>query len=349
VPFENTDRLTEVVIKLVVSGGLLALAVSLLGFRRGLAKHQALQAIGWVLAVSAPVILLAAVARFDHAADTTEEVVAYLVALILPLALAGSGVALIKRGRRGALAMAGADTSDTRPPVLYLRPFDADARTARVRIRQDAGSLSFNTRTEEELLVHVLNEIGPCVAVGRPGESLPPLGFRRRYVDDDVAWQEAVLEVMCEARLVVLMGGSSPGYAWEVGKAWELVAPQRLLFLVPANPAEREKFFEVLERAVPAVDRRVPEDAVLPARAFKAILYFDADRAAHYAPAEIPSHFRRTLWPSIAPALKMALRPVYRQLAVAWSPPPLVLSRMLYDGMLAVAATFFILVLLRMV
>ena len=51
-------------------------------------------------------------------------------------------------------------------PVLYLRSFEDDQRASRLKGRL----------TEEEHLASVLSQIGPFVAVGRPGEALPTVG-----------------------------------------------------------------------------------------------------------------------------------------------------------------------------
>ena len=181
------------------------------------------------------------------------------------------------------------------------------------------------------------------MAIGRPGEKLPQLGFGRLYVSDE-KWQETVLQFMRSAQLVVIMGGSSRNYAWEVGKALELVEPHRLLFLIPSDADELVRFHQSLAQTIRGFDRQIPDSAMFPAQTFKAILYFDRNRAPHYARVETPSHFRKALTADIRPALKMSLRPVYEQLGVKWSLPPLVLSRILYAGAVAVCAIFFILV-----
>jgi hypothetical protein len=47
------------------------------------------------------------------------------------------------------------------------------------------------TLTEEEQLAMVMNEIGPFIAIGRPGEQWPELGAARMYVGDD-EWQATI-------------------------------------------------------------------------------------------------------------------------------------------------------------
>jgi hypothetical protein len=151
--------------------------------------------------------------------------------------------------------------------------------------------------------------------------------------------------ILHRAQLVVIMGGSSRHYSWEVRKALELVEPQRLLFLIPSDAKELVKFHQALGQTIQGFDRQIPNKAIFPAQTFKAILYFEPNGTPHYALAETPSHFRKALTTDIRPILKMSLRPVYEQLAVKWGPPPLVLSRILYESTVAVSAIFLILVI----
>ncbi len=66
---------------------------------------------------------------------------------------------------------------DPRPPVLYLRSFHTDAKAAttvkepRIPFTPQLGIGGLGT--EEEQLAMVLDRIGPCVAIGQPGELLP--------------------------------------------------------------------------------------------------------------------------------------------------------------------------------
>ena len=85
----------------------------------------------------------------------------------------------------------------TRPPVLYLRSFQDDTTAA--AYTKGSGMLSLllpfasrmTTLTEEEQLAMVMNEIGPFIAIGRPGEQWPELGAARMYVGDD-EWQATI-------------------------------------------------------------------------------------------------------------------------------------------------------------
>ena len=89
--------------------------------------------------------------------------------------------------------------------MLYLQSFEDDERGARMK-----GSL-----TEEEHLANVLSQIGPFLAIGRPGERLPEVGASRIYVGDE-DWQSEVRELLGTARLVIIRTGRTMGLGWGI-------------------------------------------------------------------------------------------------------------------------------------
>jgi hypothetical protein len=111
-------------------------------------------------------------------------------------------------------------SKDPRPPVLYLRSFQDDPIAAQGELHYSIpgphGSqpLSLVAETEEEQLAQVMNEIGPFVALGRPGEMLPEIGAARTYTSND-EWQSKVLNLMGQAKLVVLRAGDTSSFLWE--------------------------------------------------------------------------------------------------------------------------------------
>ena len=70
------------------------------------------------------------------------------------------------------------------------------------------------------------------MAIGKPGEKLPPLGAARMYTTDD-QWQQKVLEFLDKAQLIVVILSFTPSVAWEI----EQVTADRLLpktvFIIP--------------------------------------------------------------------------------------------------------------------
>ena len=109
---------------------------------------------------------------------------------------------------------------DPRAPVVYLRAFTDDGQMvvpyAHWRQRLFGGVISSLTLTSaEQELAFILNRIGPVIAIGKPGESLPELGAARMYVEHD-SWQRTVLEKLDQAALAIVRVGASPGVLWEL-------------------------------------------------------------------------------------------------------------------------------------
>ena len=128
---------------------------------------------------------------------------------------------------------------DTRPSIVLLRSFDAD----KVKIRRQAFSkapikylTSPGTPTLEELVSRALEPFGPIVAIGRPGEAIPPLGFSRLWVPDD-KWKEVVDECAHDCQLVVMIMSpirdDDQGLAWELARLAQSDRPEQIVILAP--------------------------------------------------------------------------------------------------------------------
>lgn len=122
--------------------------------------------------------------------------------------------------------------NDKRPPVIYLRSFANEKHVSDV----------------EQSFSKMFETVGPFVAIGAPGERLPPLGAARLYLEDD-NWQAKVAEFLQRAKLVLIYGGETPGLGWEVGKVRELLHPSRAVVMVPNDKSGYEKFRETAQRA----------------------------------------------------------------------------------------------------
>jgi hypothetical protein len=112
---------------------------------------------------------------------------------------------------------------DPREPVLFLRQFGDDG----VR-HQDS------MRTLEERIVRALGAIGPVVAIGRPGDHLPPPGAARIYLPNE-AWQAEVSAFIDRSAFIALQTGDTPGIRWEVGQVVSRVRPSRLILVLPMD------------------------------------------------------------------------------------------------------------------
>lgn len=128
---------------------------------------------------------------------------------------------------------------DTRKPVLYLRSFlsDTDQSLLHRELFTSGGS-------PEEELVNLCQKVGPCIALGKPGEKIPSLGAARLYVEDE-KWQETIVDYLQKSQLVVLRVGSTEGLIWEINTIIETLNPQKLLlFLAEKKATIRKKIYE---------------------------------------------------------------------------------------------------------
>ena len=170
-------------------------------------------------------------------------IVLYAGLIVVSAVMLWVGRNATRRGRRHLQASAEElRASDPRPPVLYLRSFEADDVMAASRGLGDSA---------EEALVAALTVIGPVVALGEPGEKLPPLGAARAYTAND-RWQLHISDWASEASQIVLLAGHTPSFWWEVRHLAASNALHKAVFLLPGGAAYatfRERFM----REVPGV------------------------------------------------------------------------------------------------
>lgn len=117
-----------------------------------------------------------------------------------------------------------ARAADRRPPVLLLRSFADD------RIAVAASLLAADTF--EEVVEACLARYGPVIAVGEPGEEAPPTGASRTYLPHE-SWRQTVARLIGEARLVVLIAGTSSGFGWELREVVRRDVLDKTLILFP--------------------------------------------------------------------------------------------------------------------
>lgn len=202
------------------------------------------------------------------------------LALLGTVAIFGGGVLLV-RGRR--LRARGAEyelATDERPPILYLRPFEADRASAgmslrsRTRVRARLSGLA-PRRYEQDLAV-VLDDVAPFVTIGDPTERLPQLGAARLYADDD-EWRATVEDLLARGGTVILHAGDSPGLGWEVERILALGQPERVILSLPlTDPRQKrsreERYADFRSRFGEAFPCGLPEGA-----GDTRFVFFDAD------------------------------------------------------------------------
>lgn len=143
--------------------------------------------------------------------------------------------------------------ADERAPVLFLRSFSDDHIQLRSRRKPMLWPLATRRMgaedTFEEALTMVVTEIGPVIAIGRPGETTARVGAAREYVSDD-AWQERVNELIYQAALIVVLIGNTQGLAWEAARLLSPSSRDKVLFVVPptTNAIAQERWQSMRQR-----------------------------------------------------------------------------------------------------
>ncbi len=97
---------------------------------------------------------------------------------------------------------------DDRPPILYLRSFRMDARTARA---EGAAELESDL---EVLLSTSLKSVGPFVAVGAEQAAAESRFVRVPALDD--SWKETVKKLIEDSAYVLLVPENTEGTSWEM-------------------------------------------------------------------------------------------------------------------------------------
>lgn len=137
---------------------------------------------------------------------------------------------------------------DSRPPVVYLRPFRADEQSIETSPRGEReGGIGDHwlgaQASHEDRISSALAAIGPFVAVGKPGEWLTHAGGAARVYLSDDNWKAVVESLVHRAAAVVLKPEATEGTLWEVNLVSRNVDLERVLLIVP-NPKLRPFGFE---------------------------------------------------------------------------------------------------------
>lgn len=143
--------------------------------------------------------------------------------------------ALTKAKRLAALSVAKSRSFDARSPVLLLRSFRDDMTPLGRTTDSRAWMRSIIHRhyfTLEEAAEDELSSYGPVIAIGRPGETLPPAGAAREYVSNE-AWRGRIKAFIAEARLIVVILGGGDGLEFEYRALAELQALPRVIVVFP--------------------------------------------------------------------------------------------------------------------
>jgi hypothetical protein len=192
-----------------------------------------------------------------------------VVLLCLALVAVGFGGWLFRAGRRIAQEPARSRVAvDHRPPVVLLRSFAADGRVAeKAYSRQQSlvGWLLGRASFEQELS-NIMENLGPTVALGRPGEVLPTFGFAREYVAND-AWRQVLNDYLDRCSWAVfLLYEITSNLAYEVELVLKSGPKTRVLLVPPPRKFRTTQWYEkygALAKSVLQLPEIAPETAAV--------------------------------------------------------------------------------------
>jgi hypothetical protein len=136
--------------------------------------------------------------------------------------------------------------------ALFLRPFYVTGKLkVDVLIPIYSGQpapTTYQTLTFhlEETINAAFKKVMPIVALGKPGEVH---GVGRILVDEST-WKPAASDLMRRASLIICIPSSHPGTVWELDEIVKNSYLSKVVFLMPPDPADPEKFFSIKWRAM---------------------------------------------------------------------------------------------------
>lgn len=168
---------------------------------------------------------------------------------------------------------------DSRPPILYLRSFEAEntkATTLRrfeyirkpkagfylaARYPKESDMMSFlrkslareykmkllnssrSVHDEQAIFTEYFSDIGPYIAISRPGESFRnmDIGSAKLFMSND-DWRSKVKQLIEAAVVIVIEAAESKGLAWEMREVVRCIQPERVLLVLPRNEADYYEF-----------------------------------------------------------------------------------------------------------
>ncbi len=237
--------------------------------------------------------------------------------LLSPTILA-SAYMILKGRKLRSQAIAQLVRSDTRPAVIYLRSFSSDTPDWFEITKGFLGGISTLLSSPEEDLAEAVTDIGPAITVGKPGEFLPTPGAARVYIKEEI-WHDAVEERLLASQLIILRAGNSPGLWWELAQCVSHVRPERFLILVQRMP--RAKYNEFAARVRADLKLNIPSiSSTFGWPIVSGIIAFQRNWEPCFLPLKAPI-FRTSVNRPLRDSFRYALKPVYANLGVRWTPP----------------------------
>ncbi len=138
--------------------------------------------------------------------------------------------------------------TDSRKPILYLRPFHEDRRSLPRPSNSPLFrmfSLGEGKVTLDALLLEDGVSYGPVFAIGDPRDHLSPYGPPRHYVEGQ-DWQTVVSDYLKQASVIFVFVDATPGMEWELKEIQRLGKVGICCFLTSPN-ADKAKARDMLQ------------------------------------------------------------------------------------------------------
>ncbi len=274
-----------------------------------------LQTLGWLAVVlGAGCLLFVGWAhRFPPGLEPGLAVIVCIA--VAGFALVGAGAYAYTLGK--SLRAVSADellSRDRRPPVLYLC---STAGSREIPGFMDKAPVCLVT--EEEQLAEVLNKIGPCVALGSPGQKAHPLGMGGESASGE-EWQRRAADYVDKSRLIVIRAGATGGAEWAIERTFATAAPQKIIIIVPEDKEAMQAFCGLANGLLP---RPIPEIGTASWSNSKVSGYvcFSSDWTPHYVQLRFPGILRATYKPLVV-SLYREMGPVYDGLGMPYTRLP---------------------------
>ena len=219
------------------------------------------------------------------------------------------------------------------PFVLLIRSFRHDSSTLFSGYNE---SMTF-----EKVLIAHLDHVGRFVAVGRPGEALPPAGAIRLYFPDH-EWRDRIRQLMARASLVAIIMGDTQALLWEVEQGLTTLTPEKLLLFLRLSQKSDAGTLNKDVRAVSSVLEQIRGHTLRAPTENDVFVWFDQ----YWRPNIESSSVKKHVFDRIKMALN-ALPDERRSLRSTLSKPGFRWKYGHFKANLIALALFFFLVMLR--
>jgi hypothetical protein len=149
--------------------------------------------------------------------------------------------------------------NDSRPPILFLRPFYDDRVALRRPQLSLLGRIVNVMQSKQTLDVLVLEEgtpLGPVVALGNPDDPIPQYGAARGYFSSG-EWRASVQQLLDQSAVIIICVDLTEGIQWEIEQIIARGHSHKTLFLVHPGSRDSGKNQSLLQGVVNRIEAQM--------------------------------------------------------------------------------------------